>query len=390
MLNHNKIFNHLKKKHKSIFKKLKVTIKHKLGWLGVPLIVAYRGFGNESVIFLKGHVTEDKGLAKPETWNSRWQNALSMLKRYSGDEIPRAKVFIEVEGQTHTLMTDENGLFDAQLIHETPMLKGPSKWIGYSVRLQQKLSGTDTKTAARGEILIPGPDARFGVISDIDDTILISHSTKTLRKLFLMLLHNSRTRKPFPGVDAFYQALYKGPDGRQFNPFFYVSSSEWNLYNLLDDFCTYNRLPKGVFLLRELKASVFRLRKSGGGNHLHKLDKIRLIFKTYPDLPFVLIGDSGQRDPEIYASVAMEYPERIKAIYIRDVTRFRRDNEIKKIIGRLNRLGVPLLLARDTVQVSYHAAELKLISQEAINEIIRDAKKDLSSAPAMISKEKND
>jgi len=390
MLNHTRIFNHLKKKHKSIFRKIKVTLKHKLGWLGVPLIVAYRGFGNGNVLFLKGHVTEDKGLAKPETWNSRWRNALSMIKRYSSDEIPRAKVFIEVEGQMQTLVTDENGLFEARLVQKTPLVNGPSKWIGYSVRLQQKLSGNDTKTLARGEILIPGVDAQFGVVSDIDDTILISHSTKTLRKLSLMLLHNSRTRKPFPGVDAFYQALHKGPDGTQFNPFFYVSSSEWNLYDLLDDFCAYNRLPKGVFLLRELKANVFRLRKSGGGNHLHKLDTIRLLFQTYPELPFVLIGDSGQRDPEIYASVAMEYPGRVKAIYIRNVTRFRRDHEIKKIIGKLDRIGVPLLLARDTVQVSSHAAGSELISKESINEIIRDAENDLSPAPAMISNEKTD
>lgn len=386
----NKIFDHLKKKHSSIFSKIKLTVKHKLGWLGVPLIVPYRGFGNDNVVFLKGHVTEDKGLARPETWNSRWQNALSMMKRYSSDEIPGAKVFIEVEGEKQTLVTNESGLFEMQLIQKTPLPKGASKWISYSVRLQQNLSGSDTKTMARGEILIPGTDARFGVISDIDDTILISHSTKTLRKLSLMLLHNSRTRKPFPGVDAFYQALYKGPDGARFNPFFYVSNSEWNLYDLLDDFCTYNRLPKGVFLLRELKAGVFRFRKSGGSNHLHKLDTIRLLFQTYPDLPFVLIGDSGQRDPEIYASVAMEHPERIKAIYIRDVTRFKRDKEIKQLIRKLNRLGVPLLLASDTAQVSHHAARLKLISHESIGSIIRDAKNDISHAPSVIPKEKAD
>lgn len=379
MPGHIRIFKHLKKKHKSVFRKIKVIIKHWFGWLGVPLVVAYRGFGNDHVLFLKGHVTEDKGLAKPETWNSRWQNALSMIKRYSGDVIPHAKVYVEAEGQMTTLVTDENGLYETRLIHETVLPKGPTKWIGYSVRLQQKLAENDSKILARGEILIPGSDARFGVVSDIDDTILISHSTQTLRKLSLMLLHNSRTRKPFPGVDAFYQALYKGPDGKQFNPFFYVSSSEWNLYDLLDDFCNYNRLPKGVFLLRELKTDILKFWKSGRGNHHHKLDKIKLLFQTYPELPFVLIGDSGQHDPEIYASVAMEYPERVKAIYIRDVTSSRRDEEIKEITRKLQQLGIPMLLAHDTVRISHHAVQSNLISRESVGTIIEDARNDLSS-----------
>ncbi len=388
MQEHARTFRHLKKKQKNIFRKLKVILKHRLGWLGVPLVMAYRGFGNDNVIFLKGHVTEDKGLAKPESRNSRWQNVLSMIKRYSSDEIPEAKVLIEVEGQAETLKTDEDGLYEAQLVQETEIPRSPSRWLSYSVRLQHKLSEESPQVEAKGEILIPGTDAAFGIISDIDDTILVSHSTKTLRKLWLMLLHNSRTRKPFPGVDAFYQALYRGPRGDSFNPFFYVSSSEWNLYDLLDDFCSYNNLPKGVFLLRDLKGSVLNLRKSGGGNHHHKYDKIRLLLQTYPGLPFVLIGDSGQRDPEIYSSVALEYPDRVKAIYIRDVTRVRRDREIKALMERLAQKGITMLLSRDTVQASYHAAGIRLIPETAIESIIRDARKDLETPAAIIPREK--
>ncbi len=390
MDDHSRIFRHLKKKHKSLFKKIRATIKHQLGWLGTPLVIAYRGFGNNNVLFLKGHVTEDKGLARPETWNSAWQNALSMIKRYSSDEIPKAKIRLEVGEHQEILVTDEHGLYETQLENKAETPQSPSKWISYSVRLQQKLTEDDQEVRATGEILIPGSDASFGIISDIDDTILISHSTKTLRKLRLMLLHNSRTRKPFPGVDAFYQALYKGYDGNQFNPFFYVSSSEWNLYDLLDDFCSYNRLPKGVFLLRDLQGSVFSLRRSGAGNHHHKYDKIKLLFQTYPELPFVLIGDSGQHDPEIYSSIAMEYPERVKAIYIRDVTKAHRDRQVQAIISILGEKGVPMLLASDTVQISGHAATLGLIRAEAIPTIRQDAEHDQTPIPAVIPTEKKD
>ncbi len=216
---------------------------------------------------------------------------------------------------------------------------------------------------------MPGDDAKFGVISDIDDTIMVSHSTQTLRKLRLMLIRNSRTRKPFPGVEEFYNALHKGYDGTNANPFFYISSSEWNLYDLIDDFCTYNNFPKGVFLLREINPGFLKLWKQGGGNHEHKFNKIMRIFNTFPQMSFVLVGDNGQHDPVIYSKVAQIYPERIKAIYIRTVKRYKND-KMKSIIAEMENINVRMIFTPDTINAAQHAQSKNLIAEGAVKNIV--------------------
>ena len=117
-------------------------------------------------------------------------------------------------------------------------------------------------------------------------------------------------------VDRYGRALHDGPEGGAGNPLFYVSSSPWHLYTPLVDFLQSQSLPLGPLLLKELGVrSLF-----GAGSHMdHKLAHIREIVETYPHLPFVLIGDSGQQDPEIYREVVLRYPDRIRAIYIRSV-----------------------------------------------------------------------
>src|SRR5690606_25786914 len=110
-------------------------------------------------------------------------------------------------------------------------------------------------------------ESQLGIISDIDDTILISHSTSLIKKLRLMLLKNASTRLPFEGVAAFYRALHRGINSNCLNPLFYVSSSEWNLYDLLIDFCNHQHIPKGTFMLHDLKVGILKLFKSGRGKH---------------------------------------------------------------------------------------------------------------------------
>ena len=373
----NKTLHYLERKNKGFYRKIKFRLKNKLGWLGVPKLIPYRGFGSAEKVFITGYLTEDKGLEKPEASNSNWENILAMIKRYSSEEIPHAFIQVILGEQQQQVKTEETGLFKANFPGSF-IPKKESEWINYRVRLQADLEKDESDLTVEGEVLIPGTDTDFGVISDVDDTIIVSHATKTLRKLRLMLLHNSRTRKPFPGVDAFYQALHQGFEGGQSNPFFYVSSSEWNLYDLIEDFCNYNKLPKGVFLLRELKSNILKFWKSGDGDHQHKFRKIKMLFETYPNMSFVLIGDNGQRDPEIYSRIAYEYPDRIKAIYIRTVGKRWKKKKIEGMKQELQKINVQIIFTRDTIQAAYDAVEKKLISPTSINDIRSDAEKDAS------------
>ncbi len=360
--------DYLKHKKRNPFSRLKVKLKHRLGWLGVPKIIIYKGFVASGKAFVSGCLTEDKGMATPDIKNSMWQNMLSMIKRYSSDQLAGATVSLEIADTKQETITNDNGLFSSTLSSSVLKPNSQSQWIACKAVLKHSQTSDEEKVLSWGEVLIPGTNADFGVISDIDDTIIVSHSTKFLRKLRLMLLRNSRTRKPFPGIDAFYRALSKGVKKNNSNPFFYISSSEWALYDLIDDFCSFNKLPKGVFLLRELKVSIWKIWKSGSGKHEHKFNKIDMLFKTYPNLSFVLIGDNGQQDTDIYTRIARRYPNRIKSIYIRTVKKVK-DEKMKSLTEELRKENITIIFTPSTVQAARHAAAQHLIAPDSVKEI---------------------
>jgi len=347
------------------FRKAYGALKKKLGWLGQPVLVPYRGFGNSEKIYLKGRVIEDNGLAQPEEDHSIWHNMLAMFKRYASSGISEVEVKATFKGNEATTLTNENGFFIFEIPLNGANFKSAEEWEEISLEMQVEYKGKTYNQQAMGEVLFCH-NKQFGVISDIDDTILISHATDLRKKLRLMLLKNALTRMPFEGVKNFYRALSAGSEETDCgNPIFYVSSSEWNLYDLLVNFCKHQHIPKGPFLLREIKIGISKLWKSGQGSHNHKLDKIERIIGFYPEMEFILIGDSGQHDAELYHQVAQEYQGKIKTIYIRDVRQSRLD-DVQRIVDQLKEIGVEMLLVKDTEEAARHAVEKGYITPEDI------------------------
>jgi phosphatidate phosphatase APP1 len=205
------------------------------------------------------------------------------------------------------------------------------------------------------------------VVSDIDDTVMISHSTKVFRKLRLMLFKNALTRSPFEGVAAFYKALTQPSNGSR-RSVFYVSASEWNLYDLLVDFFAFRGIPKGPLLLSDTKMKLTRFWRSGK-RHNEKVDKIKELFEFYPNRDFILIGDSGQKDPEIYLEILEMFPSRIKAIYIRHIGSKKISTRLSNLIAETRSLGSEMILARSTIEAARHAAEKGFIRKEFLEGI---------------------
>lgn len=325
---------------KKPLKALKVFLKQQAGWLDTPKIVPYRGFGNESDVFIQGVVMEDKGLAKPKDKHHFWTNMLATIKRFSSDEIPGVRVKARFLGETQIAETDEQGFFCFHFRFENKVNDLLAKeWHSVHFELLDVIKKNQPQIHATGEVRIVSHQQKLIVVSDIDDTVMISHSTQTLRKLRLMLLKNALTRSPFVEVSKFYRALAEETNTSASNPFFYVSSSEWNLYDLLEDFFHFNHIPKGVFLLRKLKSSIYKFWKSGGGSHDHKYEKIESLLKLYSEQKFILIGDSGQHDPKIYSRLALKYPGRIEIIIIRKIrkrTFLDSNEEIEKQLKTVN------------------------------------------------------
>ncbi|MDT8394029.1 MAG: phosphatase domain-containing protein [Bacteroidales bacterium] len=360
-----KRLKYILKKAPNPFKILKVYIKGKLGWLGIPIIVPYAAYANNEYVFIKGAVIEDKGLAKPDQKHKLWKNILTTLKRYSGDEIVGVRVSISYNDQNTIVTTDERGIFQS-LIKTKGTSNLDTRQDKACFSLIDKLSAEQGDIRAEIPIQRVLPGARFIIVSDIDDTVMVSHSTKILKKLRLMLFKNAYTRSPFAGVSAFYNALAR--DNSVVNPIFYVSSSEWNLYDLLKDFFKFKRLPPGTLLLSDKKLRLLRFWRSGK-KHDDKMSNIQMLFGFYPDHNFILIGDSGQRDPEIYLQLAEMFPSRIKAIYIRCIGKKTGHERMNTLIAEAKVLDTEMILVHNTVEAARHAAEKSYINKDRLDDI---------------------
>ena len=146
----------------------------------------------------------------------------------------------------------------------------------------------------------------MGIISDVDDTVISTNVPDKLKMILTVTLLNEHTRKPLEGVAAFYRALQKGKTGNEDNPIFYVSSSPWNLYTLMLEFLKVQQIPIGPLFLRDFGDHlIFSLQD----RHSHKISNIKKILDTFRHLPFVLIGDSGEQDPEIYRANSRGVPQ---------------------------------------------------------------------------------
>lgn len=326
----------------------------------------YLGYGTSSEVRLMGRVLDDKRIATGPT-DSLWTNALRTLRRVESDEVRGATVRL-IDGDTALdAQTDPDGYFSFRYTPDAP----DRPW--HEVRLELVAPEPDDPIEANhaGRIQIPRPDADFAVISDLDDTVVKTGATNKLSYARAVLLNNATSRLPFPGVAALYRALQRGPDGDGTNPFFYVSSSPWNLFGQFHGFLRHRDIPEGPIFLKDFGIDEDKFIKSG--HRSHKLDYIKTLLDTYPDLPFVLVGDSGQEDAEIYARVARERPGRLRAIYIRDVTDDTRDQKVQALADEVEALGVPMRLVTDTGTAARHSAEVGLIPEAAVADVEAEA-----------------
>ena len=338
-------------------------LKQRHGWLGEPRILPFAGFGNHQTVRLRGLVLEDKGGVNSPEHITKWKNAQAILKRYISSEAPRVQVRGIFQGQEKIVQTDSEGYFYMHFnVNYLPPTTNP--WSTVKLDLLDKIVPDQGKVSAEGEVLLSGPENNIGIISDIDDTVLVSQATKLRKKLNLMLFKNARTRLPFEGVSAFYQALHEGSSHHQFRPIFYVSSSSWKLYDLLYDFFELQGIPKGPLLLRDSRLDRFKFKASVHKGH--KLEQVESIMHAYPQKSFILIGDSGQKDAQIYAEICKLYPNRVLAIYIRDIGNVERHQHIEEIATNLAQQQVPMLLVKNTVEAAQHAYEQGWIDEQGL------------------------
>jgi phosphatidate phosphatase APP1 len=308
-------------------------------------IEPYLGHGGAEGVIVRGRVVDDP----PSSEAIEGEGVLAAFRRtlrgFLTDELPGVPLRVTVAGVAVEAVTDAEGYFLAHLRPDVDKLVSP--WTSGAVELGAEYRGLGDAHTTPLEVRIPGVEARFGIISDIDDTILETGVQRVGDMLRQTLTGSALTRTPFEGAAELYVDLAAGV-----NPVFYVSSSPWNLHSFLLAFLRHRGFPMGAVLLRDLLGTQ--------AGREQKSDRIREVLDHHRSLPFVLIGDSGEKDPEIYADIVRTYPGRIIAVYIREVRLDPGDGRVERV-SATGGDDVPFVLASDSDSVRRHAAELGLL-----------------------------
>ena len=323
--------------------------------MSIPTSVkVYHGYGHTHDLVVYGHVFCFKNKTEQNFSTNIFVNIIYLVKLFLVKPAPFAKVRLKFYNQTIDRKTEYDGFFKFEWKAELEVAGG---W--HEVRVEAIGDDNEVIIYGDGKIYVPHK-TQFAVISDIDDTVMISHSAKIYKRLRQLFIKNPRTRKTFPSAQNHYQLLANAQTTiDQPNPFFYVSSSEWNLYDYLVETFRFNELPEGTFLLNQLKpwTGLFKTGKTG---HEGKLLRIMRIINTFPNQRFVFFGDNSQQDVLIYQEIAEKYPSKIIAVYIRNV-RPSRVEQTKVLLQKIEKNNIATCLFEDSKQAIIHSKEIGLI-----------------------------
>lgn len=325
-------------------------------------IETYGGHGARQVV-VRGRVTDNEEPAAAVEGEGTRAAAQRTLARFLTRDLPGVPLRIRVGSATVETVTDIEGYFHVRLDPGLPADAGP--WVTGEVALGGTYRGLTGEHTAPLRVRVSSAGAAFGVISDVDDTILHTGAQRLVEMVVHTFTGSALTRTPMPGAPELYRALAAGRQGADENPVCYVSSSPWNLHGFLDHFLEVRGFPLGPLLLRDLLGDG-RRRGHAVSKHAH----IAEVLELHPDLPFVLLGDSGQHDPEIYADAVRRFPGRIRAVYIREVRLDPGDGRVESVTAAWED-DVPFVVAADSAAMARHAAEIGLISASAADAIER-------------------
>lgn len=280
-------------------------------------IEVYPTYGTPEHFEVKGKVYADRKVDEVGVEDSRFRNAINTSRRFIVTEASLVWVKVIFGHEVRKVQTDKMGVFSVSFDH----LPGIEQGL-HTVRVQLAEQTRKRLSASEGTacVLLHSAQSRcVGVISDIDDTVLQTFATSKMRMLRTVFFSNYLTLHAVAEMSDIYRAIHFGPQGDGYEATHYVSSSPDNLMSRLQQFLRHHNFPQGSMDLKSIA-----LRRRPGRDSLfrhtdYKLNRIRKIFETYPQRRYVLFGDSGEHDPQIYRQIQTLYPHQVAAIYIHNV-----------------------------------------------------------------------
>ncbi|MEJ5918788.1 App1 family protein [Corynebacterium sp. H78] len=294
------------RKSEQLMNKVGTKRSAEAGWK--PSITGYYGYGDEGMIRVLARVLmrdpDEERMDNEATANSSLSTkAQRGFRQFFTIQVGGHPVTVRAGNAVVEAHSNENGYVEVQV-----------KDHGLEPGWQKVTIEAQDAEPVEAEVFIIEPGTKIGLVSDIDDTIMVTWLPRALLAAYNSWVLRTNARKPVPGMSSFYAELLKRHPNA---PVFYLSTGAWNTYDSLVDFIGKHLLPKGPMLLTDWGPTPTGLFRSG---QEHKKVQLRNLIIDFPNIKWILVGDDGQHDPLIYGNIAAEHPDRIAGIGIRQLT----------------------------------------------------------------------
>lgn len=328
------------------------------GTMRATYVEAYRGYIAEGRASIRLRVMEEPVVPPPAEALTDPEILRSNVRRFVALPFPGVNVRAQHGDAFDEVVTDRHGYAVAHI----PLSDTQPGWYDITVTTQP-VDESEPVAVGKTRALLPDPTAQVWVVSDIDDTILQTGLAEGMAALKTTLLGQARTRNAVPGMSMLYRALEAGVERKQRAAFFYLSTGPWNLYSMLTEFMRVRGFPTGPLFLTDWGPQERYVRRSGVQ---HKLGTLRRLLTVYPDVPVILIGDSGQRDIDTYTIIAREFGDRVRTVIILDVGIEDRRQIVSQKAQDAREEGIDLLFVTDAREAAVELAERGFITEDAI------------------------
>jgi phosphatidate phosphatase APP1 len=262
----------------------------------VPQVTDFPGYGGQDWVRVLGRVL----IAPPVKITAPGEYAsVRGWRSFASVPVGYAQVRITIDGVSHDVVADRGGVVDAVV----PARLEPG-W-------QSVEMSVEDNEPVQTRVFIVGPDVRFGVVSDVDDTVMVTALPRPLLAAWNSFVVDEHARQPVPGMAVLLERLSRENPG---SPVVYLSTGAWNVAPTLIRFLRRHLFPAGSMLLTDWGPTHDRWFRSGQD---HKHANLRRLAEEFPDIRWLLIGDDGQHDDAIYTKFAIEHPGHVAAVAIR-------------------------------------------------------------------------
>jgi phosphatidate phosphatase APP1 len=273
-----------------------------VGWR--EKVICYTGYGSTESIRVLGRVV----LVPKRARSGIGKATEDLIKRrgfrnFISAACVRASVTITVGGQVISVTTDRGGYIDERVRNHGL----PPGWQEVKVRSR-------TSKTALADVHVVADDVSYGIISDIDDTIITTWLPRPMIAAWNSFIRDESARQAVPGMARMYHGLLADHPGA---PVIYISTGAWNTHGFLARFLKRHGYPPGAMLLTDWGPTNTGWFRSGVA---HKADTMLQLTRDFPNISWVLVGDDGQHDPVTYANFARVAPDRVRAIAIRQLS----------------------------------------------------------------------